>query len=110
MKTSLLLAGVLPLVVSAENILKTNGFSTCGANSDIKVEKMNIQYNKDTGKIVFDVAGSSARSQNVTAILSATAYGRDIYKKEFNPCDEGAFVAQLCPGKTSCTYSRYIQC
>ena len=99
MRTTLLLAGVLPLAVMGEDILKTNGFSTCSNNSDIKVERMNIEYNKETGKVVFDVAGTSAKQQNVSAILTASAYGREIYRKEFNPCDQDGFVAQLCPGK-----------
>ena len=99
MRAFFLLAGALPLAVYAGDILKTDGFSICSNNSDIKVEKMNIEYNRATGKVTFNVAGTSARQQNVSAALTASAYGREIYRKEFNPCDPDAFVAQLCPGK-----------
>ena len=32
------------------------------------------------------------------ATLIVNAYGKEIYKKPFNPCDEGTKVDQLCPG------------
>lgn len=94
--TSLLLAS-LPIGVLGGDILKTNGFSMCSDNSDITVQQLNIEFNRATKKIDFDVAGTSAKSQNVTATMIVTAYGKQVYTKEFNPCDTNNFVAQLCP-------------
>jgi hypothetical protein len=87
----------LPVGVWSTNILSTDGFSTCGTNSDINVQKMNIQYNQATNKVTFDVAGTSNKEQKVMASLVVTAYGKQVYQKTFNPCDSATEVAQLCP-------------
>ena len=86
-------------VVTANDILKTTGFTTCMADSDITVTALNIQYDRSTQQITFDVAGTSSKEENVTAALYVTAYGKQVYQKTFNPCDEGSNVDQLCPGK-----------
>ena len=43
------------------------------------------------------MAGSSEKEQNVTAFLSVTAYGKNVYSNKFNPCSDDTFVEQLCP-------------
>jgi hypothetical protein len=58
---------------------------------------MDISYDNDNRKVVFDVAGTSARSQEVMAKLTVFAYGQEVYKNEFNPCSENTKVDQLCP-------------
>lgn len=58
---------------------------------------MNIQYNRATQKVTFDVAGTSTKVQNVTASLTVLAYGQQVYQKDFNPCDSSTPVQQLCP-------------
>jgi len=58
---------------------------------------MDIKYNADKKLVTFDVAGTSSKSQNVTAALHVTAYGTEVYSKTFNPCEAATFVAQLCP-------------
>ncbi|PWW75870.1 TRP-domain-containing protein [Tuber magnatum] len=85
--------GALP--VQAADVLETNGFSTCLATSDIKVDKMNVKYDKANGFVTFDLAGSSTREQKVKAVLTVTAYGRQVYEKTIDPCVQG--IAQLCP-------------
>ncbi|KAF1810824.1 TRP-domain-containing protein [Eremomyces bilateralis CBS 781.70] len=97
MRRSLWALAALPLVARADDILRTNGYSTCFDSSDIKVEKLNIEYNRVTGTVDFDVAGTSAKEQNVTAALTVTAYGVEVYKKDFNPCEKENYVKQLCP-------------
>ncbi|KFH47292.1 Flavin carrier protein-like protein [Hapsidospora chrysogenum ATCC 11550] len=89
---SLLVSGVL-----GEDILETSGFTSCVDDPVIKVDRVNIRYNNDNKTVTFDVAGSSARDQNVSAVLDVMAYGNTIYSKSFNPCDEGTFVERLCP-------------
>ena len=83
--------------VAADNILQTSSFSNCGNNSDITVQKVDIQYNSNTQTVTFDVAGASSKLQNVTAILNVTAYGIQVYSNAFNPCDAATFISQLCP-------------
>ncbi|KLJ12950.1 hypothetical protein EMPG_09438 [Blastomyces silverae] len=95
--TALLLAwGLFLDHVHGVDILKNNGFTTCLDSSDIKVEKMSLQFDRSTNTMNFDVAGSSAKTQNVTAELVVEAYGQKI-TKSFNPCDAGTKVDQLCP-------------
>lgn len=80
-----------------DDILVTNGFSNCNNNSDIKVDKVDIKYNNADKTVTFNVAGSSAKEQNVTAKLTVTAFGQDVFSTEFNPCAPATFVTQLCP-------------
>ncbi|KAF2402466.1 TRP-domain-containing protein [Trichodelitschia bisporula] len=94
---SLLILGALPVGVLSGDVLETSGFSTCGGVADITVQRMNIQYNRNTNKIVFDVAGTSSRQQKVKASLTVTAYGKEVYSNHFDPCQEGAKIDQLCP-------------
>lgn len=99
MVSALLLLGALPAGVFGADVLETSGFSTCGAESDIKVNKMNIQYNRATQKVIFDVGGTSTKSQKVMASLIVSAYGKQVYQKSFDPCGDATKVDQLCPGK-----------
>ena len=73
-------------------------------DSDIIVTTLNIQYDRTTQQVIFDVAGTSSKIENVTAALYVTAYGKQVYQKTFNPCDEGSKVDQLCPGE----FLRYV--
>jgi hypothetical protein len=93
------ISSLLFLTVAAKDILSINSFSECQSDAEINVKKVNIQYDNAIKSIKFDVAGSSTKSQNVTAQLKVEAYGKDVYTKEFNPCDPSTFVAGLCPGK-----------
>ncbi|EPE04748.1 transient receptor potential ion channel [Ophiostoma piceae UAMH 11346] len=95
--------------VAADNILQTSSFSNCGNNSDITVQKVDIQYNSNNQTVTFDVAGSSSKLQNVTAILNVTAYGIQVYSNAFNPCDAGTFVSQLCPVPVGSFSARGVQ-
>ena len=95
---SLLLLGTLPAGVLADQILKTNGFSSCLTGASITVQKSDIEYNNDKKQVTFDVAGTSTKSINVTASLEVTAYGTQVYQNTFNPCDSSNYVQQLCPG------------
>ncbi|KAH7627325.1 hypothetical protein B0T09DRAFT_181287 [Sordaria sp. MPI-SDFR-AT-0083] len=83
--------------VMGDDILKTIGFDTCEQDAQVSVQKADITYNNADKTVTFDVAGTSNQVQNVTAHLTVTAYGANIYENKFNPCDEGTFVKQLCP-------------
>jgi hypothetical protein len=96
---STILLGILSTTTLANDVLKTDGFTTCADNPEITVNALNIQFDRSTKQITFDVGGTSQKVQNVTASLIVTAYGNQVYQKDFNPCDEGTKVAQLCPGK-----------
>lgn len=96
--SQLLALGVLPAGILGADILKTSGFTSCLDDSAITVDRLNIQYDRSRGKVLFDVGGSSTKVQNVTASLIVSAYGKEVYSKDFNPCDEDSKVEQLCPG------------
>lgn len=95
--TSLFAGALLATGAMASDILTTSGFSDCGSDASIKVDHIDITYNNANKTVMFDVAGSSTKQQNVTARLSVSAYGNQIYQRSFNPCDESTFVEQLCP-------------
>ncbi|EGO53746.1 hypothetical protein NEUTE1DRAFT_93326 [Neurospora tetrasperma FGSC 2508] len=83
--------------VMGDDILKTVGFNVCEQDAQVSVQRADVTYNNADRTVVFNVAGTSNQVQNVTAHLSVTAYGMNIYDNTFNPCDEGTFVKQLCP-------------
>lgn len=56
---------------------------------------MNVKYDRSTGRVTFDLAGSSNTEQKVKAVLTVTAYGKVVYKNEFDPCEKN--MTQLCP-------------
>lgn len=59
---------------------------------------MNVQFDRSTRTVVFDVSGTSSKVQNVTGSIYVTAYGQQVYSKtDFSPCDPDTYVSQLCP-------------
>lgn len=90
--------GLLTTVL-ANDILTTSGFTNClnGADSAITAKDLNIQFDRQTSQVTFDVAGNSPKEQNVIASLSVSAYGKPVYSKDFDPCDPSTKVDQLCP-------------
>ncbi|KAI1083607.1 TRP-domain-containing protein [Whalleya microplaca] len=92
-----ILATAFATGVLSNNVLVTTGFTNCDADSAIKVQKVDIQYNNDDKTMTFDVVGTSEKQQNVTATLSVSAYGEDVYTSSFNPCNETSFIEDLCP-------------
>ncbi|KAL7266690.1 hypothetical protein RUND412_010756 [Rhizina undulata] len=93
--TFLLISALGSLPAQADDILQTSGFTTCLNSDDIVVTKMNVVYDRSNDVVTFDIAGSSLQTQNVTAILTVSAYGKQVYSNEFSPCDKG--ITQLCP-------------
>lgn len=79
------------------DILKTNGFSNCIQNSTITVNNVDLSFDRSTNIITFDVSGTSSETQEVMASLIITAYGNQIYEKDFDPCAADTKVEQLCP-------------
>ena len=85
-----------PRQVLGGDILETKGFATCLESNSINISRLQIQYDRTTNNITFDLAGSSDKVQNVTALLTVTAYGRKLDEQSVNPCDKG--IMELCPG------------
>ncbi|KAI1825555.1 TRP-domain-containing protein [Xylaria intraflava] len=83
--------------VLGHEILATNGFTNCDNNSDIIVDDVDIRYDNDDKTLTFNVAGTSNKIENVTAKLTVTAFGQDVYANAFDPCEPATFVKQLCP-------------
>lgn len=95
-----LLLASAPLGVLAGDVLKTNGYSSClNGTSDITVDKLDIEFDRTTKKVKFDVAGSNGKQQKVMAKIIVKAYGIEVYNNQFDPCNEGTKVDQLCPGR-----------
>lgn len=83
------------------DILKTDGFTNCNnGNSSIEVQNVDISFDKASKEITFDVAGTSAQEQEVTAELVVTAYGVEVFSQSFDPCADDTKVDQLCPGQS----------
>lgn len=102
----LVLLSSLPASVLGSDILSTNGFSTCAADPSIKVQTLNVEYNRQTRKVTFDIAGSSAEEQKVLLNLVVSAYGKDVYTKEINPCEVSSEynVEHMCPSMLQSQY------
>jgi ML-like domain len=64
----------LPVRVLGGDVLQTNGFTSCGSDADIQVQKMNITYNKATQLVDFDVAGTSNQVQEVSNITPYSSF------------------------------------
>ncbi|KAB2579994.1 hypothetical protein BFW01_g5498 [Lasiodiplodia theobromae] len=95
-----LLAAALPAAALAADVITTNGFTTCLNDASIQITKMDVTYNRNTKKVVFNVAGESTEEQKVMASLVVSAYGKEVYSKTFNPCeeqDDGSNSTALCP-------------
>ena len=91
--------GLLPFGSLAADVLQTSGFTSCLDASAIRVNKLDIKFDRATKLVTFNVAGTSEKVQNVTAALTVFAYGKEVYQKSFDPC-ENPKVDQLCPVPT----------
>ncbi|KAL2011886.1 hypothetical protein VTN00DRAFT_4604 [Thermoascus crustaceus] len=89
--------GFLPIQALASDILKTDGFESCLENSDIKVDRVSFLYDRSISQASFDLAGTSPKEEDVIISLVIYAYGKEVYKKDFDPCIAGSNVEQLCP-------------
>ncbi|KAJ3577881.1 hypothetical protein NPX13_g2687 [Xylaria arbuscula] len=96
-KAAVLVTAFIATGVLGDDILVTSGFTNCNNNSDITVDNVDIRYNNADKTVTFNVAGTSAKEQNVTAKLTVQAFGQDVYTNEFKPCSPETFVQQLCP-------------
>lgn len=94
-------AAALTKGVFAADVLSTSGFTNCETDSSIRVNNVDISYDKTSMTVTFDVSGTSSVEQNVTAQLNVTAYGYSVYSSSFNPCESSTYVAEMCPGKCS---------
>jgi hypothetical protein len=98
-----------PLGVLAGDVLKTNGYSSClNGAGDIKVNKLDIAFDRSTKKVTFDVSGTNEKKMNVMATLIVKAYGKTVYDRTFDPCEQG--VMQLCPGTHSHVFRVVSRC
>ncbi|KAI9368942.1 hypothetical protein BJX61DRAFT_185791 [Aspergillus egyptiacus] len=88
---------LLPVGSYAGDTLSTESFSTCLADSTIRVDRLDVTFSRSTKEVTFDVSGTSTKVQNVTATLTVTAYGNEVYSNEFDPCDRAYFISGFCP-------------
>ncbi|KAJ5929333.1 hypothetical protein N7454_007181 [Penicillium verhagenii] len=93
---TLLGLSVVPQVLAGDT-LSTEGFDLCMTDTSIDVTDLDITYTGSTREMVFELAGTSSQEQNITATLTVTAYGSQIYSDTFDPCKDTVHVAALCP-------------
>ncbi|POS83846.1 hypothetical protein EPUL_003813, partial [Erysiphe pulchra] len=96
---------------AGSQILTTSGFISCLPESNITVQNLDIKYNAVEKQVTFDVTGTSASEQNVTAQLNVVAYGINVYQRSFDPCSSSTYVSHLCPvpeGQFSATGTQVI--
>ena len=94
------IAGLPAYVLGGTEILRTEGFTSCLDDSAIRVNALNVEYDRAANQVTFDVGGTSTKVQNVTATLVVNAYGKEVYNSgAFDPCAQGAEIDQLCPGR-----------
>lgn len=101
---SLLALSTLPVRVLCGDVLSTDGFTLCYDDPTIQITAMSVTFDRTTSLVTYNIQGSSSQAQNVTAKVTVTAYGSDLYSKEFNPCDSGNYVEALCPGRSIINY------
>lgn len=99
-QAALLALGSLPSLGLAGGTLSTKGLSSCQTDSEIEIQDLQFTYTRSTKEVVFNVAGTSSKEQNVTASITIYAYGNNIYSKEFDPCSPDYRMDQLCPGRS----------
>ncbi|KEF51552.1 uncharacterized protein A1O9_12469 [Exophiala aquamarina CBS 119918] len=88
---------ILPAVLAAD-ILKTDGFTNCAnGTGTIKVNNVDISFDRSTNTVNFDVSGESTVEQEVTAELIVSAYGIEVYRDSFDPCSDDTKIDELCP-------------
>ncbi|OJJ88047.1 transient receptor potential ion channel family protein [Aspergillus glaucus CBS 516.65] len=96
-QAALFALGSLPSLGLAGGTLSTKGLSSCQTDSEIEIQDLQFTYTRSTKEVVFNVAGTSPKEQNVTASITIYAYGNNIYSKEFDPCSPDYRMDQLCP-------------
>ena len=94
---ALLGLGIMPQALAADT-LSTDGFNLCMTDASIEVQNLDVSYTRSTNDLVFDVAGTNSKEQKVTASLTVTAYGKQLYTRTFDPCGTEVHVDKLCPG------------
>lgn len=103
---AVLVVAALAKGVWADDVLETSGFTSCGSDAAVTVQRVDIKYDNANKNVIFNVAGTSNLEQNVTATLNVTAYGTQIYSNSFDPCSPSTFVKQLCPGMSHAPYPK----
>ncbi|KAK9478989.1 TRP-domain-containing protein [Lipomyces japonicus] len=99
MRSSFLLPALVASVttfVAAADVISTNQVYTCDSSAaSIFVNDLSIQYDRQSKNVTFNIQGSSAKSQNVSATLDVTAYGKHLFSYSFDPCAYD--ISQICP-------------
>ena len=85
----------------AADVLSSSGFTNCKDDAEIRVNNADVEFDRATKEVKFSVSGTSKKEQKVKASLLVTAYGKEVFTKDFNPCDDATKVDKLCPGQSS---------
>jgi hypothetical protein len=82
----------------ASDILFTSGFSSCLNDGPVVLNDFNLQLDRSTHLLTYNVSGWSAKQQKVKASLVVVAYGKQALNETLDLCATATKVDQLCPG------------
>lgn len=96
---TLLLASILTLtpLTSAIRLIESKSLNPCQENSSFTASLFNVVFTPDNGTLSFNVIGVSSIAGFVTAEIELIAYGYEIKKQTFDPCQTKQTFGGLCP-------------
>ena len=82
----------------ASDILFTSGFSSCLNDETVIVNNLNLQLDRSTDRLTYNVSGRGLKQLNVTTSFVMVAYGTLALNDSLDPCATDTKIDQLCPG------------
>jgi hypothetical protein len=82
----------------ASDILFASGFSSCLNDGSVVLNNLNLQFDRSTHNLTYNVSGWSAKQHKVKASLVVVAYGTQALNQTLDLCATATKVDQLCPG------------
>ena len=82
---------------SAIRLIEAKSLNSCQDNSGFTASLFNVVFTPDNGTLVFNVIGVSSIAGFITAEVEIIAYGYEIKKQRFDPCNLKSQLGGLCP-------------
>ncbi|KAK2733147.1 hypothetical protein FQN57_002297 [Myotisia sp. PD_48] len=83
--------------VSALKVIESKSLDPCQDNSNFTATRFNVVFTPHNKTLTASLNGVSSISEKITARIELYAYGYQVIKAEFDPCDPGLDLAGLCP-------------
>ena len=96
---SLLIASLLAIspLTSALRLIESKSLNPCQDNSSFTASLFNVLFTPDNGSVSFNVIGVSSIAGFVKAEIEVVAYGYQIQRQVFDPCQSKGKFEGLCP-------------